>query len=211
MSRTVRDTNLETRAARLRLTTQRKPYWRVVETGLHLGYRRTKEGGGSWVARRFIGEGKYLEVKVGTADDLQDADGVALHSFKQAQEAARHWWRAEQRRALGHAPDDGPYTVAKALEFYFADRDRRGSKGLAKDRAAARVRILPALGDLDLAKLTTKRIRDWHTALAVTPKLTRAGATETSQGNRHRRQGCRRRPSAPGERQSDAHRSEGSS
>jgi hypothetical protein len=61
MARTVRDTNLETRAARLRLTARRKPYWRVLETGLHLGYRRTKEGGGTWVARRFIGEGRYKE------------------------------------------------------------------------------------------------------------------------------------------------------
>jgi integrase len=175
MARTVRDTNLETRAARLRLIARRKPYWRVLETGLHLGYRRTKEGGGSWVARRFIGEGKYLETKIGTADDLQDSDGVALRSFKQAQEAAREWWRIEQRRAAGHAPDDGPYTVAKALEAYFADRERHGSKGLAKDRAAANVRILPPLGELDLAKLTTKRIRDWHTGLATAAKLTRTG------------------------------------
>jgi hypothetical protein len=88
MARTVRDTNLETRAARLRLHTRREPYWRILESGLHLGYRRTKEGGGSWVARRFIGEGRYNETKIGTADDLQDADGVALRSFKQAQEAA---------------------------------------------------------------------------------------------------------------------------
>ncbi len=174
MARTVRDTNLETRAARLRLTARRKPYWRLLETGLHLGYRRTKEGGGSWVARRFVGEGRYLETKIGTADDLQDADGVALRSFKQAQEAAREWWRNEERRALGHGPDDGPYTVAKALEAYFADRERRGSKGLAKDRAAANVRILPALGELDVAKLTTKRIRDWHTGLGTAPKLTRS-------------------------------------
>ncbi len=174
MSRTVRDTNLETRAARLRLTARRKPYWRVLETGLHLGYRRTKEGGGSWVARRFIGDGRYLETKIGTADDLQDADGVALRAFKQAQEAARDWWRIERRQALGHAPDDGPYTVAKALEAYFADRERRGSKGLAKDRAAANARILPELGKVDSAKLTTKRIRDWHTGLAAAPKLTRS-------------------------------------
>jgi len=178
MARTVRDTNLETRAARLRLSARRKPYWRVLESGLHLGYRRTKEGGGSWVARRFIGEGRYLETKIGTADDLQDADGVALRSFKQAQEAAREWGRVEQRRALGHAPDDGPYTVAKVLEAYFADRERRGSKGLAKDRAAANVRVLPALGELDVAKLTTKRIRDWHTGLATAPKLTRPARIE---------------------------------
>lgn len=178
MARTVRDTNLETRAARLRLTARRKPYWRVLETGLHLGYRRTKEGGGSWVARRFVGEGRYSETKIGTADDLQNADGVILINFKQAQEAARAWWRLEERKELGHAPDDGPYTVGKALEAYFADRDRRGSKGLAKDRAAARVRILPGLGEVELSKLTTKRIRDWHASLGMAPKLTRASKTK---------------------------------
>jgi len=123
MARAVRDTNLETRAARLRLVARRKPYWRVLETGLHLGYRRTKEGGGSWVARRFIGKGRYSETKVGTADDLQDADDVALRSFGQAQEAARKWWRIEQRREQGHAPDAGPYAIAEALEGYFADRE----------------------------------------------------------------------------------------
>lgn len=173
MARTVRDTNLETRAARLRLTPRRNPYWRVLESGLHLGYRRTKEGGGTWVARRFVGEGRYKEQGVGTADDLQDADGVILRSFKHAQEAARAWWRAEERKELGHAPEDGPYTVARALDSYFAERERRGSKGLAKDRAAARARILPEIGDLELAKLTTKRIRDWQSALATSPKLAR--------------------------------------
>jgi integrase len=177
MARTVRDTNLETRAARLRLTPRRKPYWRVLESGLHLGYRRTKEGGGSWVARRFIGEGRYSETKIGTADDLQEADGVILRSFKQAQEAARDWWRIEERRELGHAPEDGPYTVAKALDAYFAERERRGSKGLAKDRAAANVRVLPELGDVEIGKLTTKRLRDWQSSLATAPKLTRTGQT----------------------------------
>ena len=67
-----------------------------------------------------LGESRYAEIKIGTADDLQEADDVALLSFTGAQEEARKWWRLEQRRALGHAPDDeGPYTVAKALEAYF--------------------------------------------------------------------------------------------
>jgi integrase len=174
MARTVRDTNLETRTARLRLKPRRKPYWRVLETGLHLGYRRTAEGGGSWVPRRFVGNGQYRETKIGVADDLQDADGVVLLSFKQAQDAARTWWRREQRRELGHAPDaDGPYTVAKALAVYFAHREQRGSKGLLQDRSAANARIIPALGEVDLSKLTTKQIRDWQAELALAPKLFR--------------------------------------
>lgn len=78
IARTVRDTNLEKPAARARLASRRKPYWRVLESGLHLGYRRTKEGGGSWVARRFVGEGKFSEQVFGVADDLQEADGATV-------------------------------------------------------------------------------------------------------------------------------------
>jgi hypothetical protein len=173
MARTVRDTNLEKPAARARLAPRGKPYWRVLESGLHLGYRRTKTGGGSWTARRFLGGGKYAERGLGLADDLQEADGATVLTFSDAQGKARVWWKAAERAELGLAPVDGPYTVCKALDTYFADRERRGSKGLAKDRAAARARILPALGDVELAKLTTKRIRDWHTGLATAPKLVR--------------------------------------
>jgi integrase len=78
-----------------------------------------------------------------------------------------------------------PCTVAMALDAYFADRQRRGSKGLAKDRAAAKVRILPALGDAELAKLTTKRIRDWHTGLATASKLVRTGRIAKKERKSH--------------------------
>ncbi len=175
MARTVRDTNLQTGTARLRLAVRPKPYWRVIETGLHLGYRRTAKGGGSWVARRFLGEGCYSEVKVGTADDMGDADGVAIRSFRQAQDAAREWWRTELQRDAGQETTDGPYTVAMALDAYFAERERRGSKGLTKDRQAAKARILPTIGDVEVARLTTKRIREWHAGIATSARLTRTG------------------------------------
>ncbi len=166
MARTVRDTNLETRTARQRLAARPKPYWRVLEKGLHLGYRRSASGG-AWIARRFVGEGRYSEAKIGAADDMQDADGVAVRSFSQAQDATRAWWKSELRRDAGHAAETGPFTVADALDAYFAERERRGSKALDKDRAAARARIRPTLGTVEVAKLTTKRIRDWHGALVT--------------------------------------------
>jgi len=49
MARTVREASLATRSARLRLAVAPKPYWRVIEQGLHLGYRR-RATGGSWIA-----------------------------------------------------------------------------------------------------------------------------------------------------------------
>src|SRR5215204_376422 len=136
MARTVRDSSLESRAARLRLQTRGKPYWRSIETGLHLGYRRLRNGGGTWVARRFIGAGRYSEVSLGVADDLQDADGVIVINFRKAQEGARSWWKAEQRQALGldYVPR-GPYTVADVLEDYKKDYVRRGGKDLTNVRS----------------------------------------------------------------------------
>jgi integrase len=177
MGRTVRDTNLETRSARLRLASRGKPYWRVLESGLHLGYRRTKVGGGTWVARRFIGAGRYSEVKLGTSDDLQDADGVTVLGFKDAQHSAREWWKAAGRSQLGVSIELGPYLVSEALGDYFEARERRGSKGVPADRSAAEARVVPSLGSVELDKLTTKRIREWHTSLAAAPKLVRTKAT----------------------------------
>jgi hypothetical protein len=80
MARTVREQALATRSARLRLPVQTKPYWRVIEQGLHLGYRR-RATGGTWTARRRDEHGVYRETKVGLADDLQDANGEGILDF----------------------------------------------------------------------------------------------------------------------------------
>src|SRR2546425_12254913 len=94
MARTVRDTNLETRSARARLKARHKPYWRTIEQGSHLGYYRGARAG-TWVARFFLGKGRYAETKLGMADDATDAEGVAILEYRQAQATARTWF-AEQ-------------------------------------------------------------------------------------------------------------------
>ncbi|HMF27103.1 MAG TPA: site-specific integrase, partial [Pseudolabrys sp.] len=126
MARTVREASLATRSARLRLPVATKPYWRVIEQGLHLGYRR-RATGGSWIARRRNDEGTYRETKLSLADDLQEANGASILDFSQAQRAARAWCSQEQRLAAGHGPvPNGPYTVARAMADYFDDYRRRG-------------------------------------------------------------------------------------
>ena len=117
MARTVRDTNLETRSARLRLRIRAEPYWRGLEKGFFLGYRR-RASGGTWLARRRLAEGGYAEHRISNTDDLQDADGVAILDYGQAQEAARAWWRADLRREEGHDTRSGPFTVADAVADY---------------------------------------------------------------------------------------------
>jgi len=173
MARTVRNAKIDTRSARVKLAERREPYWTPVSAGCAIGYRRGAKGG-TWIARFRDENGKQHYEALGAADDARDADGLTVFDFAQAQARARAFFAKRAREIAGDfEPSAGPYTVAKALDAYFAERERRGSKGLAKDRAAARARILPALGEIELSKLATKRIRDWHTGLATAAKLTR--------------------------------------
>lgn len=180
MARKVRNPKIDTRSARSKLAVRREPYWTVISKGCAFGYRRAANGG-TWVARFRDDAGKQHYLALGAADDARDADKLTVFDFAQAQERARDFFTRKARELAGDAaPDDGPLTVAKALEAYFAERSTpgaKGFKGLAKDRAAANVRILPTLGEMDVAKLTTKRIRDWHIALGTAPKLTRSSSS----------------------------------
>jgi integrase len=173
MARLVRDAKLETRTARARLANGPKPYFRRLEIGFHLGYRRLSNGG-TWIARRFAQDGRYREFRLGVADDTQDADGVSVLDYGQAQKAAREWWRSELRREDGHDTRTGPFTVADAVTDYLKALERRGGKSVYHTRRAAETHVLPALGSLQVAKLTAKRIEDWHHGLAENPPLARS-------------------------------------
>lgn len=166
MARTVRDARLDTRNARLALKPRHEPYWRTIEQGMHLGYRKGIRGG-VWRGRVYL-EGIYRKTALGTADDILDADGVEVLSFAQAQDKARKWFAEQARQAADLEPvPAGPYTVADAIRDYLAQLEARGARGTAQARHAANAHILPSLGNILAAKLTTKRIRDWHHGLAA--------------------------------------------
>lgn len=113
---------------------------------------------------------------LGAADDARDADGVTVFSYSQAQAKAREFFKRKGAELSGDfIPEVGPFTVEKALEVYFAERERRGSKGLSKDISSARLRIIPSLGSIEVARLSARRIREWHGELVKSPKLGRAG------------------------------------
>jgi integrase len=108
------------------------------------------------------------------ADDTQDADGVLVLDYAQAQKAAREWWRTELRREEGHDTRQGPLTVADAVADYLKVYERRGGKAVYDARRTAETHILPVLGSSQVAKLTAKRIEDWHHGLAEKPALARS-------------------------------------
>src|ERR1700693_4478933 len=102
MGRLVRDARIETREARLRLKPQHEPYWRLVHEGLHLGYRKGPRGG-VWLIRLFSGD-RYRKKKLGMADDVADADGHSVLSFRQAQELIQKLTKDGQQRPSSPAP-----------------------------------------------------------------------------------------------------------
>ena len=177
MARTLRDANLETRAARSRLKVRAKPYFRTLEEGCHLGYRRLKNRSGTWCARHYVGNQTYEVEAIGTADDFSDADGLAVLSYVQAQAAARE---RMVHRAHAAAGKTGPLTVADVMADYlgFLANNRKSS---ADVRARANAFILPALGEIEVEALTTEQITKWHAALAATaPRArTRRGQSKT--------------------------------
>ncbi len=164
MARTVRDQNLETRSARGRLTPSPKPYYRTIDPGLHLGYRKGKNGG-RWVVRWYVGEQDYKTETIANADDIADADGVATLSFAQAQAVAREMRARAARIAAGMPVETGPYTVKQCIAEYLTwmEQNRKGARD-ARYRAEAL--IIPKLGATECEKLRAGELRGWLQEIA---------------------------------------------
>lgn len=178
MARTVRNAKIDTRSARAKLKARREPYWTPIQTGCALGYRKGATGG-TWVARFYnpAGQPKLTYHALGAADDAMDGDGTTALSYAQAQERARPWFGQQGRKANGLDENigDGPYTVRNAITDYLAWYEGRGGKAKGATENAANVHILPALGDSEIAKLTPKKIRDWHHGMAAAGARVRLG------------------------------------
>jgi integrase len=162
MARRVRDKSLESREARSKLKIRQKPYYREIDRGLHLGYRKGKSAR-PWLLRRHIGgEAVYSFEPIGTADDFQDADGVKVLDFYQAQDRAR-------KRAKIDTKSAGPFTVADAIALYVEDLsgDRPGTAYDVERRLHANVP--PTLAGMKAADVTDKALKKWRDTLAKTP------------------------------------------
>jgi integrase len=162
MSGTVREAKLQTPTSRAKLKRGRQPHWRAIIPGrVHLGYRR-KPGAavGWWLLRRYA-DGRYSVETLGRADD---GDGHGL-SFEAAEELARS--------RCGTVP--GRLTVRRAMMAYVAYLEAQGK---STDDAVGRIgaHILPVLGDIPVAELTSTRIREWLADLAQSQAMLRSGA-----------------------------------
>ncbi|MGA3341226.1 MAG: tyrosine-type recombinase/integrase [Methylocella sp.] len=120
MTRTVRERPLDNRTARDKLRTSGKPYWRAIDIGLHIGYRKGARGG-RWVMRRYLGDQDYVVETIGTADDNQDADDREILTFHQAQKKIRELAKTYRTPEPGGAA----LTVKDAIEAYLQGKRGR--------------------------------------------------------------------------------------
>ncbi|MER8923406.1 site-specific integrase [Mesorhizobium sp. M0802] len=161
---------------------------------LHLGYRKRRaDAPGKWLVRRYLGaveKGKnpYQKETMGLADDYREADGVTVLSYADVQRRA-HEWAAEASRGGAVTSPRHP-TVRDVVDDYvrFLKAERR--TGRDAERRADNF-ILPQLGSLKVAELTTERLVQWRDALAAAPARLR-----TRKG---REQRYRPAPATPGD------------
>jgi hypothetical protein len=166
MAKTVRERKLDSPTARAKLKPSGKPYFKAIDIGLALGYRKGLHGG-RWVLRRYIGDERYAVETIGTADDHSDADDIEVLDFYQAQRKAR------ELAAKARNPGGGQFTVARALDAYFERLGHEGSKSLADAKRRAAFHIVPKLGELLVADLSREIITKWHHDIANTPRHAR--------------------------------------
>ena len=170
IARTVKDAAIGSRESRLKLKLGRR-YWRGIHEGLAVGYRRGKQGSGTWSARLRLTDGTYALRVLGTADDHAPANDVDVFSFAQAQKRALHL-QDEAKRDQGIITS--PLTVKDAADRYI-EWFRQHRKSTAETAHAINAHILPKLGDRRVATLKAPELRGWLENLAAQPARLRGG------------------------------------
>jgi len=159
--------DIDTPAKRARLAPRKNPYWKGIaggRGGVSLGYRRSEQGLGAWIAKTVL-QGKRTEEKVGYADDVLGQGGV---DYKTAVAKAIEWSSRQHLVFETKGPAAAPQpTVRSAVEAYAAVREglspRFGKN--ARGRLAKHVLSDPQLAPMRLARLSAGDLEVWRDQL----------------------------------------------
>ncbi len=141
---------IDSKTKRDRLTPNREPYWTRLRTGLFVGYRKLRNGDGTWIARWRNDEGKQKTHALGTFD-----------RYDTAAQAAGEW---AQNCELGASTTTT--SVKQACEAYVNKLSAEGRTASSND-AKGRFRRLvddKRIGRLALDKLRTTHVTEWLNA-----------------------------------------------
>jgi len=157
MARTRKDARINTRSARTSLQQRKEPYWRSISKGLAVGYYKGATSG-AWIAKHFSTATGRRKASLGVADDFEDADGIRVLSFDQAQAKARDWATLKAQEDTGEI-QAGAFTVAQAMAEYLAHLTKAKRKPQGRTAAIVKAFVLPTLGNIELSKLTHGKSR----------------------------------------------------
>lgn len=149
--------NIKSKTGRAQLAPRREPYWSRIRTGLYVGYRKLKEGEGTWIARRQNADGKKQYQALGTLLDENSRD----KAFDAAVNAAISW-----NESIEHGVSGKPTTVEDACKAYVKHLKAHKSQSSADDAEGRFKRLVygSTLGGTQLAKLKTTAVKNWLNA-----------------------------------------------
>jgi integrase len=141
----------------------------MVAVGQHLGYRKTGDNQGTWIARYYVPAIGRRFKALGAADDSVPANGTHVLSFQQALDAALRWF-SELAKIDAAGVQIGPYTVADAGKAWL---DAWEGSALSKANSKGNLdhHILPALGHIEVAKLKRQEVQEWLQRLPTKPPV----------------------------------------
>ncbi len=150
--------NLKSKTSRAALKPRREPYWHCIGVGLYLGFRRTREGHGTWIARKLEAPGgkKYLLHSHGALPDVRPED-----AFDEASRMTQVWSGGVEAGATHRA-----VTVEEACTTYVDDLKTHKGDASAKDAAGRFTRLVygKPIGAMQLGRLRAAHVRDWLNA-----------------------------------------------
>lgn len=145
-------TGIDTPTKRRKLFPRREPYFYKLGKGQHLGFRKLADGG-SWIARATVnGAKKYTAL--GKEENL---------TFEDASKMAAKWFSQIEHLEPGQ---DHHYTVKSCVDDYVEHiKIQKGENPALYTHRNLDKHLTPALGDVELSKLTTAKVKRWRDGL----------------------------------------------
>lgn len=161
MARKIRQNNLENRTNRLKLPVAKKPIFVRIGQGVSLGYRRNQTAG-TWVIRVANGSGGGPVTRFAFADDYDEANGVDILNYWEAQDKAKSIARTNQGLTA-----TGPVTVRVATETYLKVLAGKNANTASDTRGRLEKHFLSKYGEKLVTNITKTMLENWLTSLVA--------------------------------------------
>ncbi|WP_261538588.1 tyrosine-type recombinase/integrase [Burkholderia multivorans] len=154
--------SIRTKTARAKLAPRRDPYWLQIVKGLHIGYRRTAEGG-TWIGRRKGADGRYEFNSFGKVDTY----GGMVDEFESASRKVREWADNMAAAVIAQEEKGKPKTVADLCALYVEDRRKESGDSAAynAERIFKRRIYDRPIASIALDQLTAEDVEGWRDSL----------------------------------------------